>query len=208
MREKILAELKKKYSGLSNELLGLIADKLSVKITTDDQLQGGLAELDNSPIPVADYAAFLQREGDRRVSLATQTHERTLREKFEFKEKTPAPGGPTPPKTENEDDLRTQMAALQRKLQDREAKEQRQELQNQFVQKLTEKKIPVAFARGRSFESAEQLDAALAEVEKDYTEVRQSLVNEGLGQQSQPFGGAVKTDNVDADIDAWATAKK
>lgn len=51
-----------------------------------------------------------------------------------------------------------------------EKKEKRQELQDKFIKKLTEKKIPVSFARGRIIESEDQIDTMLAEAEKDYLE--------------------------------------
>jgi hypothetical protein len=36
MKEKILAQLKQKYAGVSSILLGLYADKIAAKVTTDD----------------------------------------------------------------------------------------------------------------------------------------------------------------------------
>lgn len=204
MKEKILAELKKKYSGLSNELLGLIADRMALKITAEDQIQGGITELENSPISISDYANFLQREGDRRVSEATKTHERTLREKFEFKEK--AEPGPMP--TPGNDDVKKQLELLNKKLQDMEQKEQKQLLQDKFIKKLTEKKIPLAFARGRVVESEDQIDAIVSEAENDFNEVKQSAVNEGLATNTLPIGSNGRKDDVDADITAWAGGDK
>lgn len=195
MKEKILAELKKKYSGLSNELLGLIADKLAVKITTDEQIRGGIDELENLPISLPDYATFLQKEGDRRVSTATQTHERTLREKYDFKEKgnTPnppnPPNPPTPPGPGPDSELAAQVKAVADKLLMMERREQQQQMQDQFIKKLTEEKIPVTFARGRVIEQPEQIDAMLAEAKAEYTEVKQTLINEGLGEGTAPISG-------------------
>lgn len=188
----ILAALKVKYPGMSNELLGLLADKLSAKITEEDKVQAGVDELDNLPIPVSEFATFLQKESDRRVTEATKTHEKTLREKFDFKEKG---GGGNPPKEEVKggDDVQTkllnQVAALATKLEEMEKKEKRQGLQDTFIKKLTEKKIPVSFARGRLIESEDQIDTMLAEAETEYTELKQSLINEELGEAKPPIGG-------------------
>lgn len=187
----ILAALKVKYPGMSNELLGLLADKLSAKITEEDKVQAGVDELDNLPIPVSEFAAFLQKESDRRVTEATKTHEKTLREKYDFKDKG---GAGDPEKKPGEgDDLQTklfqQVTALANKLEEMEKKEKRQGLQDSFIKKLTEKKIPVSFARGRIIESEDQIDTMLAEAETEYTELKQSLINEELGEAKAPIGG-------------------
>lgn len=208
MRDKILAELKKKFPGLSNELLGLVADKMATKVTADDQLQGAIAELDNSPIPISEYAAFLQKEGDRRVSEATKTHERTLREKYDFKEKTKIdPPPPNDPPKNDIEAMQAQLRQLTEKLTGFETKEQRQAWHDALMKKLGEKKIPAVFAKGKTLESADQIDAVLAEIEADYTEVKQGFTNEGLMQQPLPPGSEGRTDNIDADIAAWAAKK-
>jgi hypothetical protein len=71
-RKQILAQLKVKYPGVSEKVLGLIADKLVAKVTAEDEIEGVLTELENSPISIKDYADFLQKEGDRRVTEATK----------------------------------------------------------------------------------------------------------------------------------------
>lgn len=188
----ILAALKVKYPGMSNELLGLLADELSATITEEDKVQAGVDELDKLPIPVPKFAAFLQKESDRRVTEATKTHEKTLREKYDFKDKG---GAGDPEKKPGEgDDLQTklfnQVTALANKLEEMEKKEKRQGLQDKFIKRLTEeKKIPVSFARGRIIESEDQIDTMLAEAEAEYTEVKQTLINEELGEARPPNAG-------------------
>ncbi len=191
IKDRILAELKKKFPGLSNELLGLLAEKLSVKITEEDKIQGGIAELDNLPISISDYAQFLQKESDRRVSDATKTHEKTLREKFDFKEKgAPNPKtDPATPPAAGDEELKTQLASLSKKIEVFEKKQAQQAIDEAFIKKLTEKKIPISFARGRVIESAEQIDTVLAEVEKEYDEIKQGLIDEGLRGEGKPLGG-------------------
>ncbi len=211
MREKILAELKKKLSGLSNELLGLLADKLAVKATTDDQIQGVVDELEKSPIPVTEFATFLQKEGDRRATAAQQTHERTLREKFDFKEKSKsAESASAEGKDQNADDdeIKSEVAALRKKLDDLEKKEQRQKVQDAFMKKVEEKKLPLALTKGRVAESEDQIDALITEMEKDYTEIRQGVSNGSLSSIAKPLGSEGRSDNVEADITAWASADK
>ena len=71
-RKQILAQLKAKHPGVSEKVLGLIADKLVAKVTAEDEIEGVITELDNLPISIKDYADFLQKEGDRRVTEATR----------------------------------------------------------------------------------------------------------------------------------------
>lgn len=46
--------------------------------------------------------------------------------------------------------------------------DQKQLLQDQFIKQLTDRKIPVSFARGRNIESVEQIAAVVAEAEKEF----------------------------------------
>lgn len=209
MREKILAKLQAKFAGLSTTMLGLLADKLAAKTTTEDQIQGNIDELDNLPIPITEFAAFLQREGDRRATEAQATRERTLRERYDLVEKgTPPPTPPTPPAPGNpadpNDGIRQDLAKALKRLDEIDKREQRQILQNDFIKKLSEKGIPTVLAKGRSIETAEQLDAVVAEVESDYNAVKQELTNKGLGQMPAPVGGTEQPATViDADIASW-----
>lgn len=190
MKEKILAQLKIKFPGVPNELLGTLADKMALKITAEDQIQGGITELENSPISITDYAAFLQKEGDKRATEATRTHEATLRNKFNFVDKTTPPDPKTdPPAPGSDPELAKQFAAMNERLSAFEKKEAAQKLQNKLMVKLGEKKIPVSFARGKTLESEDQIDAVLAEIETDFTEVKQTMINEGFAIQTKPIDG-------------------
>lgn len=186
MKEKILIELKKKYSGLSNELLGHIATSMATKVTADDQIQGAIDELDKMPISIPDYAAFLQKDGDKRVSEATRTHEQTLRSKYDFKEK----GSGHANDDAKDDVIKTQLATLLKKIDELEKKGEQQALHTEFMSKLSKRKIPAAFAKGRTVESAEQIDSLLDEIEADYNTVKQEMVNEGLGGNEPPAGSS------------------
>lgn len=197
-KDKILAKLKEKFPGLPNQLLGLLVDKLSPKVTEETQIEGVVNELDNSPIPVKEYADFLQRESDRRVTDAEK----------EWKKKTTTTNTQTNNDDQKPDDKKDSSDAQLKALSDRlaafEAKEQKERLQASLTKKLAEKKIPAAFAKGRSVESEDQLETLLTEIETDYLEVKQTMVNEG-NTTSLPLGSAGRTDNVEQDILSWAT---
>lgn len=71
-----------------------------------------------------------------------------------------------------EDDLSRELADLEAyfkaNLKASRIKEQQQILQNQFIQGLVLKNIPVSFARRCKVESIEQLQQVIAEAEKEY----------------------------------------
>jgi len=69
MYEKILAQLMAKNPGVPKAILGLLATKLAAKVTEEDQIEGAITDFEsNSLVSVADYAALLQKDGDKRVA--------------------------------------------------------------------------------------------------------------------------------------------
>jgi hypothetical protein len=201
MREKILAKLKEKFSGLSSTLLGQIADKLATTVTEESAIEGAVGELDKLPISLTDYANLLQKEGDRRVTEAEK----------KWKETNP---GQTPPKTEpaKTNPPADEMPSWAKALAD-EVKTLRQEkAQSTFRSKVAEKlkgKVPDKFyAKLPLPEKEEDLDQFISDIESDWTEIKQGDNNAGLSGTPTPAGGigAPKSTNVDKDIEAWATA--
>lgn len=70
MRKQILAQLKKQYPGVSEKVLGLIANKLAKTVTEENGIEEAITALDEGPISIREYADFLQRDGDARVQAA------------------------------------------------------------------------------------------------------------------------------------------
>ena len=69
---------------------------------------------------------------------------------------------------ELEKELSQVLEKLASKFEQLEQREQKQQIQEQFVKKLTDLKITVSFAKGRSIDSLDQLDKVVSEVEADY----------------------------------------
>ena len=187
MQDKIKAQLKTKFPGvnLSKERLDAIADKLSTKITEESEIDAKLDEL-NDLYPFAEIA----KNDDR---------ERT-------KKKTEQPKPQPKEQDDNEPDLKAMFAELKSKLDSMEKEKHANKLQETLLKKVSEKKIPASFVKGRTIESEDQLDSVLQEIETDFTAVKQELVNQGFSQSTTPIGGVstIKTDSVDKDIEAWA----
>lgn len=205
MRDKILAELNKKYLGLSKKVLGLVADKLAKTVTEETQIEGAVAALENLPISLKEFADFVQTEGDTRVTEALK------------KVKTEKKPGETE-ETKTEDDLKDPNAKLFKMIADLSTKVdgfQKEKVQSTLSQKLqaslTEKKIPLQLAKGRVIEKEEDLETAIAEIETDWTTIKQENANAGFGSTTTPASGGglgVKPDAAKADIAEWAAKGK
>lgn len=210
LKAQILAKLKSKFPGLSNEFLGFVADKLSGKITEESQIEGAIDELNNGTISLTDQAAFFQSESDRRVSDAKKKWEQ------DKNQKPPKAGTKKPKSGEDEDEdgddpdsTLAQLKALQEKIEAFESKQKHQSLTEKLHQKLKEKGIPATIAKGRLPENEEGLEALVTEIETDYNEIKQGFVNQGLKEMSgAPVGGSATTESIKSDIDAWAAAGK
>lgn len=211
MREIILAKLRAKFAGLPAHLLGRIADSLAKTVTTEDQIEGKITELDNLPIPLTDYATMLQTEGDRRVTEA-QT---------KWKKENPGqplPNNEDPNKDKNKDQstdpnaaLAEQLKQLSTQLQALQQKQVTETLTGKLKERLKDKKIPEVFISKYSVLKEEDLDSIAAAVETDFTAMKQELANQGFATTTVPQGGPIigaAPTAVDADIDAWASKGK
>lgn len=202
LRGKILAELKKKFPGLSNEFLGLLAISLEKKVTEESQIEGAITELDNSPIPVTELAAHLQKEGDRRVTDA----EKKFRAGKTGTEQRTDNADAGKDNLDPENPLTKTVQELQKMVTQLVQNQSKQSIGEKIQARLKDKKIPAQFAKGRTVEKEEDLDNLITEIEADYTEMKQGLINEGVLSMPSPVAGVagLKTDNVDADIKNWS----
>lgn len=203
MKEKILAELKKKFPGLSNEFLGFLAIKLEPKATDDTQIEGAITELDKI-LPIKDQAAFFQSESDRRVTSA----EKTLRDKYDFKEKGAPQDPPEKQKPGANDEYEKRIAAIDAKLLEIETREARQKLNDAFIKKLADEKIPMSFARGHVIEKPEDIETAFSKASEEYAAIKQDFINQGFSQETEPvIGGQRDKDGVSTAVKTYIESK-
>lgn len=205
MKEKISAELVKKFPGLSKKFLGLLADKLATKVTEESQIEGALAELDNSPIPITDLATEFQKEGDRRVTDAEKEWKKKNPPKPEGK--TEDPKSDDPPKN---DDVPEWAKALLNEVKTLKREKVQGTMKEQLKAKL--KDVPESYYAKRALpEKEEDLEAFAEEVKADYSAFEGELVEKGLMSTKRPVdgnGGPANTAAVDADIKEWANKGK
>ncbi len=207
MKEKILAQLKKKYVGVSTSFLGLLADKLSAKVTEETQIEGVIDELEKSGISIVDLDKFHQTEGDRRATEAAATREAKLKEQFNLVSKTP-----TPPKKEDGDDpVDKKLEAMQKKIADFESKDAQQKFKKNAVSKLKDKKIPEAFYRelisSRNFQDDAEIETFVTSVETGFNEVQQEFIDAGLSAVAKPVFGKPGSDGVSPALKSFIAEK-
>lgn len=206
MKEKILAQLKAKFSGVSHKALGLIADKLAKKVTEESGIDQAITDFDNA-VGITDFAADLQREGDSRVGEAKKEWEK------KNPPKTDPPRTDDPPKPD-------EIPAWAKALTDQITSLTKEKAQTTVRTKAAEllKDIPEAFwKRVPVPESEDGLNEFVESIKTDYSSFQQNLVDQGLMTATPPAGGgaggggeAGKGDakKLDADIAAWAGSGK
>jgi len=208
MRDKILAELRKKHPGLSTKILGLVADKLVKTVTEESQIEGAVSALDNMPISLKEFADFNQKDGDSRVTEA-------------LKKAKPAKEGGDNEDPEDKNDPSTGADAnnpmmkllteLTKEVKGLKQEKQQQTLNEKLQAKMKEKSLPAFLAKGRLPEKEEDLDTVVSEIEADWNEHRQSSANAEFDKTSTPISGGgkqVTSDAAAADIKAWASSGK
>lgn len=205
MREKILAQLIAKHSGVSKKALGLIADKLAKKVTEEGGIDDAITGFDNA-VGIKEFADDLQREGDSRVGEA----------KKEWEKKNP----PKPAKTdEPTDDPKPaeDTPAWAKALLDKVDRLEREKAVGTNASKAEAalKDVPKSFWKGRTIpEKEDDLQAFIDSVTTDFTAFKQEQIDAGLMQLTPPVDGGgsggkpVNDKAIEADIKSWANKGK
>lgn len=203
MKEKILAELQKKFKGLPKAFLELFATKLAAKVTEDSQIEGAITELDNLPVSVQDLAAEYQREGDRRVTEARRTFDQTP-------PAPPAPPAPAPDPNQPEwaKTFTAQFSQLTQLVQGLVEDKSKTTLMLKAQTEL--KDVPEVFWNKRMFPiKVEDLEPFIQEVKTDWSAFEQANIDKGLIIKKPENGTeteAGKNKKVDAEILGYVKA--
>lgn len=216
MRNKILAELEKKFSGLSKKLLGLIADKLAKKVTEESGIEQAITDYDNA-VSITDLATDFQKEGDRRVTDAKKEWDKTnpkkpeKTEEEEEEEETPTPKPKA--KKKNSDEPPAWAKGLIETVTSLQKEKTEVTIKSRVAAKLKDKVPEKFYSKWALPEKEDGLDDFIKEIEDDWNEIKQDGVNTELGKSSKPEGGGetstVKpTGKEEADIKAWADKTK
>lgn len=194
MKEKILAQLKAKYAGVQNVLLGLIADKLSATVTEESAIEQAIADLEKSPLSITDLGKLLQTEGDKRATEAATTRETTLKEKFNFVEKSADPG-----KDKGKDDENPTLKAIQEIKQELASLKNEKvhgTLRNQLIEALKGKNVPETFFKkiieSKEVNKEEEITPLVDDIFNSYKAFEQDMIDQGFSKVNKPLGNPNK----------------
>ncbi len=211
MREKIIAELKKKYSGqLTIKFIEVLADRLLPEITDESKIEEVInARLETGVVKPID----LQTEGDRRTAEAVQK-EKTLQAEIDRLKKA---GKPTeePPKPDDDagddkDDATLKVIKeMQKEIKLLRAEKQNEQVRGKFETKLKEKGIPVKFGKMIQVEKDEEVDAAVERAEQEFKEFKAEMVEMKIVSDvpNAGQGGVTGDDYIKAEVQRLAGKK-
>jgi hypothetical protein len=202
MREKILAQLIAKNPGVSKVILGFIADKLAAKVTEESQIEQAITDFE-AQLPVKDFADHFQKEGDRRVTEALK------KQKSPAADPKPGEEPPAPGQEPDTNPLAKQIEELTKQMTSLLTQQKQGTIIQDLHKKLSEAKIPLSFIKGRTIDPDKSVDEQFADIQGDYTALKQDLTNDGFSQNTPPGGGAVQTNTeVEQSIKDWANKGK
>lgn len=203
MKEKILALLLAKFAGVRKDGLAQLSRTLEMQATTEAEAQALIDKL--SVEKVTDFVKEWRAEVDKEVTTGVTSHEKKLKDKFNFVEKTTDPNPPTPPTDPKEKDevpawakkliednnqLKTKLASFESgKTGESRRKILTDKLSNELYKDIPQKtkdRILKDFDR-MSFQKDEDFESYLTETETDIAAINQELADKGLGQQGRPF---------------------
>ena len=182
MKDKIYAELKKKYSGqLTSKFMESLSERLAASVKEDSEIENVVNGLESSPINIKD----IQAESDRRVA--------TLQAKIEELEKKPTTPAPEPPSA-NPD-----IAALMQKFETLEKRESQREARAMLLERAKAKNIPAVLLDGIQVDSPDRVDETVNALYDKAQTLRQQMIQEGLVGEppKKPSGGANSNQTVD-----------
>jgi len=197
MIEQILALLTTAFTGVRNDGLRQLARTLALQATTEDEAKALVEKLTKAQVDK--FVKEFRAEVDKEVSESNKTHEKNLKQRFDFVEKTPNPADP-PKKEEKTDDIaalvKAAMAEAIKPIQTELAGLRDSEVAKTRLQSLTDKlkackdetfktKVLKDFGRMK-FATKEEFDEYLTDTEKDVATANQSYANTVLGGHNAP----------------------
>lgn len=205
MKDKILAELKAKFSGqLTSKFMESLSERLAIKVTKEEDIQGVISELENSPIKITD----LQVEGDRR---ATELQKRNKELQDEINAlKTKTPKTTAEPQTQDAPEWVKELQSLKSELDSLKKVDQQRQARAALVERAKEKKIPSLLVDGVTVDSIDDVDEIVSKLEEKATALKQELINEGLAGKppAKPTGTFGAKEQIAQDIKANPIIKK
>lgn len=216
--EEILALLQTKFVGARKDGLEQLAGAIALQCTTKDEAQAIIDKLSDEK--VKGFITDWRKKTDAEISKATATHEKSLRDKYDFAEKTNPEGGNGGAGEGGELTLEAISKLIETKLEGVvttfSAKEAAKGYRATFEQELDKAGVKGRqremmlrnFDRANTFKTPDEFNTYLAEAQGDIDAIKQEQADAGLGGQAKPIFGAVNKDGVSAAVEQFLTAKK
>ncbi len=190
MKEKILAELKKKYTGqLTSKFMTSLAERLAEKVEKEEDIEGAIGELESSVVKVGD----IQTEGDRRVTelnAKLKEYEQRMQE-IEAK----------PPQVKTTQDkvdishLEAMVKELKDKFDAKEKEAQRDKARAMLLERVADKRIPKVLLDKVDVGSPDEVDEAIERLEADHKLLREEMgvdLSQDPPRRGEPNKGSAK----------------
>lgn len=184
MKEKLLALLTAKFSGVRRDGLTHLASSLALQVATEEEAQALVDKLDQTK--VTDFVKEWRSGVDTEITTASKTAEDKLKEKFDFVEKGAGgnQGKTDPPKPDDLDaKLEAYFGAKVKPIQDEldayKSKEAKATRQAQILGKAKELGIP-EWRINEGFTIGD--DADEASISTTLSAIKQNIVTAGLEQ--------------------------
>lgn len=222
--EDILALLQTKFAGARKDGLEQLAGAIALQCTTKEEAQAIIDKLSDEK--VKGFITDWRKKTDAEISKATATHEKSLRDKYNFAEKTQegdgsaGEGGKKKTPAGGEITLEAIGRLIDQRLEGVvttfSAKEAAKGYRATFEQELDKAGVKGRqremmlrnFDRANTFKTPDEFNAYLVEAQGDIDAIKQEQADAGLGSQAKPIFGAVNKDGVSTAVEQFLTAKK
>ena len=221
--EEILALLQTKFAGARKDGLETLAGAIALQCSTKDEAQTVIDKLSDEK--VKGFITDWRKKADAEISKATATHEKGLREKYDFSEKSNGggeggAGNGGQPSAGGELTLEAIGKLIDKRLEGVvttfSAKEAARGYRVTFEQALDKAGLKGRqrdmmlrnFDRVNSFKTADDFNAYMEEAQGDIDAIKQEQADAGLGAQAKPFFGAVNKEGVSNAVADYLAAQK
>lgn len=209
MYEKLFAALLAKFVGIRKDALAQLAKSLATTVDTEEGVTTTIEKLNSEKVEA--FVKDFRKDVDKEVGEANRSFEATLKKKFDFVEKKEEQQ--QKPDEVKPNDLEAVIAAALSKhllpLQQKIESFQNEKISGSRVDVLSQKLVGVPdsfkaqklkdFGRMK-FDSDEDFNTYLAEVETDLGTLKQELASQGLAGQAAPVFGQKNQDGVSSAV--------
>lgn len=223
--EEILALLQAKFAGARKDGLENLAGAIALQCSTKEEAQAIIDKLSDEK--VKGFITDWRKKADAEISKATATHEKGLREKYDFSEKSAGgegggagEGGGKGQPAGGELTLEAIGKLIDQRLEGVvttfSAKEAAKGYRATFEQALDKAGVKGRyrdmmlrnFDRVNTFKTADEFNTYLTEAQGDIDAIKQEQADAGLGNQAKPLFGAVNKEGVSTAVADYLASQK